>query len=104
MTATDGLWGGRLTTLGFDTVTHACTLGVVTTLDGSEVHHVIRCSEVSELRFENAILEPWQYAEVTEAHLTTDEAPRTQTLELVLWSEDAGLVIRAASIEIHQVS
>ena len=104
MTATDGLWGGRLTALRFDAVAHSCELQVATTTFGSAIEYGIHCASVAELHFQNAIAEPWDYAEVTEAYLTVDEESGMVTLELMLWSEDASLVIRAASIQVLSAS
>ena len=100
MTVTDGLWGGQLTNLQFDSVSHRCELHVATTTHGTTIAYDIRCESVSELRFASAIAEPWDYAEVTEADLSIDEETGLMTLELMLWSENASLVITAASIQV----
>jgi hypothetical protein len=102
MAATDGLWGGQLLAVRFDAVTHRCELQVATTTFGSTIEYAIRCDSVVEMHFQNAITEPWDYAEVTEADLSVDEESGLATLELMLWSEDASLVIRAAAIQILQ--
>jgi len=104
MAATDGLWGGQLTALRFDAVSHGCELQVATTTFGSTIEYRIHCDSVAELHFQNAIAEPWDYAEVTEAYLSADEKSGLVTLELMLWSEDASLMIRAASIQILQAT
>jgi hypothetical protein len=103
MATFDDLWGGQLNSFAFDPTAHACDLRVTTLHEGvSTVYHVV-CRGVSDIRFHNAIPEPWTYAEVTEAHLGTDGYTGRHTLELVLWSEDADLVVTSSSIEIREV-
>lgn len=96
----DGLWGGQLNSLHFDPVSQTCVFHVTTTTHGSTVVFAIRCDSVCELRFVSTIAQPWDYAEVTEADLSTDEETGLMTMELMLWSEEASLVITAASIQV----
>jgi len=103
MATTDDLWGGQLVVVAFDPTRHSCDLRVSTTLNGVTSTYAIDCRGVSELRFRNAIPEPWTYAEVTEAHLSVDEASGRQVLELILWSEDAKLVVTCSSIDIAEM-
>lgn len=100
MAVTDSLWGGQLTSVQFDPVTHACELRVMVTTGGASIEYAVRCDQISSLQFGSTIAEPWDYAEVTEAELTTDSVSGLTTLELMLWSEDSGLKISATSIEI----
>ena len=94
------IWGGRLTRLDFDPVSHRCT-PVVEVLDGGRSMTCrIDCEGVADLRFRNAIPDPWTYAEVTEAHLGV-EATGAMVLSLMLWSEDAELVVRARHIRLQ---
>jgi hypothetical protein len=101
VSTTADLWGGMLTAVSFDPVTHVCDLNVVTTTAGETIHYVIHCEEVAEFHFRNAVPEPWDYAEVTEAELTVDSTTGRATLEMMLWSEDSGLVVSASTIQIH---
>lgn len=96
------LWGGQLVGVDFDPVDHTCDLQVTTVLNGTSHAYEVACRGVAELRFHNAIPEPWTYAEVTEAHLSIDEQSGQHVLELILWSEDADLVVKSSSIEIRQ--
>ncbi|HEX5017420.1 MAG TPA: hypothetical protein VFX15_07535 [Actinomycetes bacterium] len=104
MATSDDLWGGRLVGVAFDPLTHACDLRVTTPLNGVTSDYRIACRGVSELRFHNAIAEPWAYAEVTEAHLSADRLDDRQTLELILWSDDASLVVTCVAIDIRDTS
>lgn len=103
MVATDPLWGGQLTGVQFDPVRHQCDLAVTTTVSGQSSHFVVCCRDVSDLRFHNTIPEPWTYAEITEAHLSADEATGQELLDVMLWSEDAGFSIRCGSVDIRVV-
>lgn len=104
MPTSDDLWGGQLVGVDFDPVDHTCELRVTTLLHGTHNAYEVSCRGVAELRFHNATPEPWTYAEVTEAHVGTDEQSGQQVLELILWSEDADLVVRCSSIEIRRAS
>lgn len=101
MVASDPLWGGQLTGVQFDPVRHECQLAVTATVSGQRSRFVVSCRGVLELRFHNTIPEPWTYAEVTEVHHGVDEATGQELLEVLLWSEDAGLSIRCASVDIR---
>lgn len=102
MATPDELWGGQLAAIQFDPVGHTCQLQVTTLLDGRTSSYVLDCQGVTDLRFHNAIPEPWTYAEVTEAHVGVDEQSGQHILELILWSEDADLVVRCSSIDIRE--
>lgn len=101
MATSDDLWGGQLVGVAFDPVDHSCDLHVTTVLHGTAHAYEVVCRGVTELRFHNAIPEPWSYAEVTEAHVSIDEGSGQHILEMILWSEDADLVVRCSSIEIR---
>jgi hypothetical protein len=103
MATSDDLWGGRLISVAFDPTTQSCDLRVTTLQEGVSTVYDIACRGVSDLRFHSAIPEPWTYAEVTEAHLGADDHIGRHTLELVLWSEDAELVVTGTSIDIREV-
>lgn len=98
MATTDDLWGGQLVDVGFDPVTHVCTLRVHVLLYGTNYVYDVVCQGVTELRFHNSIPEPWTYAELTEAHVAIES--EELVLELILWSEDSELVIKGSSIEV----
>lgn len=102
MATTDDLWGGRLVAVDFDPVGHSCDIQVTTVLNGTSRAFDVACRAVAELRFHNAIPEPWAYAEVTEAHLSIDEQSGQHVLELILWSEDGELVVKCSSIEVRK--
>jgi len=98
MAFTDVLWGGTLADLTFDVVHHECLLRVEVLAGGTMSSHILRCDGVNELRFFNQIPEPWTYAEVTEIEAEYDRPASCWRLELLLWSEQAGLVLRCTDI------
>jgi len=103
MALSDDLWGGQLVGVAFDPVTHVCDLRVSTLDHGVSRTYEVACREVSELRFHNAIPLPWSYADVTEVHVGADPDSGRQILEMVLWSEDAGLAVTCPSVDIREV-
>lgn len=103
MATTDDLWGGQLVEVDFDPVGLSCNLQVVTVVEGRSHAYEVACRGVAHLRFDNAIPEPWTYAEVTEAHLSIDEASGRHVLELTLWSEAAEFIVRCASVDVSEI-
>jgi len=67
--------------------------------DGRVTHHELEFRGISELRFFNSIPGPWNYVELTEIHVTKAAAGNIQA-EMILWSENAELIIVATSVEI----
>lgn len=102
MASTDDLWGGQLTAIQFDPVGHTCELHITVLRDGRSTAYLISARGVSDFRFRNAIPGPWEYAEVTEAHGDIDTSGQS-VLQLLLWSEDAELVLRCCGIEVVRV-
>lgn len=80
-----------------------CKLGAVAHVLAGTTHFLITCTSVSDFSFRSTIPEQWTYADVTEVYITPDEATGRQHLEIMLWSEDAGIDIRCRSIEIAAV-
>lgn len=101
MVSTDDLWGGQLIGLQLDPVSHQCDLAATTTVSGQGTRFVVSCRDVSDLRFHNTVPEPWTYAEITEVHLSVDEATGRRLLDVMLWSDDAGLTISCGSVDIR---
>jgi hypothetical protein len=102
MLTSDVLWGSRLTSVQFDPVEHRCELAAEVTARGHRRSYLVTCHSTTEIRFHNEIPEPWTYAEITEVHLSDDESSGRRLLHVVLWSEDAELAVRCASVEITE--
>jgi hypothetical protein len=103
MPATDALWGGQLKAVAFDPVVHRLALQIEVIDRGLRPAYDLECSGVMELRFTNAIPEPWSYAEVTEVH-TSQTAAGKCMVEVVLWSEDCVLVCTCDSVRVAERS
>lgn len=94
------LWGGVLEDLAFDVVRQVISMQirVVNSQEMPPVRqHSLVFSGVSDFQWHSTIPGPWDYAEVTEIHgsiLATGEV----LTEIMLWSEDAGISIKAASV------
>jgi hypothetical protein len=91
------LWGATLCRVDLDMVQQALVLTICVTGSSGNTLHSLECKGISELRFFSSIPGPWEYAEVTEIHSNTTVAGLTQ-LEIVLWSEDAGLTVVGDSV------
>lgn len=101
MSTTDKLWGGRLEAVAFDPVTHRLTLEVHVLESGVTSVYELACLRVSALRFDNSIPLPWDYAEVTEVHASR-AASGDWVVELMLWSEDAGLTCTCKEFAVEE--
>ena len=101
MATADDLWGGQLTAIQLDPVLHTCELHVVTVLEGRSDSYVVAAKGVSDFRFRNAIPDPWEYAEVTEAHVDVDGGAGQYVVQFILWSDDAELVIRCSDVDVQ---
>lgn len=91
------LWGAILDHVVLDVTNQV--LGLTMRVDSSSGQsvHTLECRNLSELRFFNSIPGPWKYSEVTQINSNVNSAGATQ-LEIILWSEDAGLVAVADSV------
>jgi len=100
MISTDVLWGGQLQSVCFDPKAQNASIRILVSTDGLEVLYELTCLKVSEFRFENAIREPWSYAEVTEVS-TVPLAKGILRLEMMLWSEDCLVQCSCRAIDLH---
>lgn len=93
----DRLWGSTLERLEMDICSQGVALTARVTSAASSTEHRLEFHQVSDVRFFSEIPGPWDYAEITEVHVN-GTASGGITAEIMLWSEDAGLVITAASV------
>ena len=96
MAPLDQLWGATVDQFDVDLMTQTVVLETRITNESGAVMHRLEVRDVSELRFRNSIPGPWDYVEITEAHLARS-ASGGISIELVLWSEDAGISLSAGS-------
>ncbi len=95
---TDELWGGILEAISIEPALHIVSM-IVNVNAGARIYrHELRLEGVREFRFFHSSEEPWNYADLTEIHLDRGTADRVWTIDIVLWSEEAGLVARCDSV------
>lgn len=98
-TALHPLWGGILDRVEIDLLHQRAVLDFHV-IDSSESpvvqRHLVEVSGVSEFRWFSSIPGPWNYAEVTEFHFRSAPAGGV-IVDVMLWSEDAGVIITAES-------
>jgi hypothetical protein len=99
MSVLDRIWGGQLKTLSIDAAGHAVRLVVSSVTEGVEDVCEIVCSRIRELRLFDESPEIWDYVEITAAS-ATPQLDGSLVLELTMWKEDAGLIIRCDAIDV----
>ena len=95
----DALWGAALEKFDLDIASQTLTIHCRLEVDSQITHHILQFREVAEVRFFNSISGPWNYAELTEIHVNETPSGGVQA-EIILWSESAGLVAIASSVEL----
>lgn len=96
------LWGGTLEQVDIDVVYQKVAFTIQVKYRGVVNRYRLYLRNVTEFRFANEIPGPWDYAEVTEAHVT--ELPSAAlTIEFVLWSEEAGLWVTCGAASLCEV-
>ncbi|MBO9521874.1 MAG: hypothetical protein J7518_10080 [Nocardioidaceae bacterium] len=99
----DDLWGGRLTELVFNPQSHTCELSI-TAVDGGKVtDYRVTCTSVTDLHFRNSIPGLWTFADVTEVHEELMDEGGSRRLDIMLWSEEAGISIVCATVDVEEV-
>ena len=96
MAALDELWGAVLDQLDVDLTSQTVVLTARVTGGPGPVVHRLELRDVSQFRFHSSVPGPWDYAEITEAQVGRTNSGRL-SVEFVLWSEDAGISVIAAS-------
>ena len=99
MTDLNRLWGSTLTSLTIDIARQKIVVELQLLFGESLTDHIIECSDVSDFRFFSSIPSPWSYAEATEIRASVSDSNQL-VLEILLWSEDAGLLIEAKSLTV----
>jgi hypothetical protein len=93
------LWGGILDRVDIDLLQQRAVLDFHV-INSTQVppmrRHVAELDGVSEFRWFSSIPGPWNYADVTELHFRQTSTGST-VLDIMLWSEEAGISITASS-------
>ena len=92
----DVLWGAILDRINIDITSQQLAINCHVTTGSQENHYRLEFSALSEFRFFNSIPGPWKYSEITEIHTNRTPTGDTQ-VEIVFWSDGAGLVAVADS-------
>lgn len=95
------LWGSTLVEFSFDVVRHECIMRFELLDSGERSNHVLTFEAVTELRFYSNIPLPWTYAEVTEVDAEFDSTVSSWRIELMLWSESAGIALRCGGLSLN---
>lgn len=100
--ALDDLWGAIIRHIDLDIVTQTLVISCRVEEGARLTYYELKLKNVSDFRFFNSIPGPWNYVDLTEIH--SEEVPsKGIKVEMVLWSEKAGLVVSAGSIEVANV-
>jgi hypothetical protein len=84
---TDVLWGGVSTSLTLDPIAWRLSADVKVTSGEVSRQYTVVLDEVRELRASRAVPLPWQYAELSEVHVSST-ATDGLAVEFVLWGDD----------------
>lgn len=98
MASTDDLWGGTLTSLTFDPTIWTVRCEVTVADPAARRRFELRVEGVSAVRAEREVPLPWNYAELTEVHVT--EKGHGVQLDLVLWSDDTAVSVLGSRVEV----
>lgn len=93
----DALWGSVLDHVDLDIIRQVLFLTIRVSSSSGDTVHTLKCADLSQFRFFSSIPRPWEYAEVTEIHTNVTATGAIQ-IEIILWSEEAGLVAVADSV------
>lgn len=95
------IWGGKLQKLDIDVAGHTACLVVSTLTHGVEDTCEIICTGIREIRLFDESPIAWEYVEITSAS-AIGKPDGSVVLQLTMWTEDAGLVIRCNEIKIDE--
>lgn len=100
MTSTDALWGGTLTQCSFDPVAWTLSFGVEVLDSGSTSRYDLVLIGVSEWSASRVVPLPWNYAELTQVHVS--EVGDAFSVELVLWSDGTSVSVRCTEVRVER--
>ena len=101
MSVLERIWGGMLKELSVDVASHTVRLVVSTVTQGVEDVCEIVCTGIREMRLFDESPVAWDYVEITSASATPKPDGST-VLDLTMWTENAGLVIRCNDIRVDE--
>jgi hypothetical protein len=98
---TDELWGGSLVSVSFDPVAWTLVCGVEVVEGEERRRYELVLDGVTQWHASRGIPLPWNYAELTDVHLSEDQ---DVLVELVLWSDDTSLSARCSTVRLDRLS
>jgi hypothetical protein len=99
---TDVLWGGTLVSVAFDPVTWTLRFGVEVLVNEEGRRFELTLDGVSQWQSSRGVPLPWNYAELTEVHVS--EAQDEVLVELVLWDDATSLSARSARVRLDRLA
>jgi hypothetical protein len=94
------LWGATLDKVSIDLLRQTVVLNLHvndSTASPATSRHALELRDVTDFHWFNSIPGPWDYAEVTEIRIYSTDSGESR-VEIMLWSEDAGLSITAGTV------
>jgi hypothetical protein len=98
---TDDLWGGNLVSVTFDPVTWTLRFGVEVLDSDESRRYELKLDGVTQWRSSRSVPLPWNYAELTEVHLSDTEDQ--VVVDLVLWADGTTLSARCAGVRLDRL-
>jgi hypothetical protein len=98
---TDGLWGGSIVSVSFDPVAWTLRFGVAVVVGQARHRYELVLDGVSRWQASRDLPLPWNYAELTEVHVS--ESDDEVLVELVLWSDATSISVRCTRLRVDQL-
>jgi len=102
MPETDELWGGSLVTVSFDPVAWTLPFGIEVLDSEQRLRYDLVLDGVTEWHSSRGVPLPWDYAELTEVHVS--DSMDVVLVEMVLWAEDTSISARCAGVRVDRLS
>jgi hypothetical protein len=99
---TDELWGGSLVTISFDPVAWTLRFGVEVHVGEQRRRYELVLDGVIQWQSSRGVPLPWNYAEVTEVHVS--QVADDVLVEMVLWADDTSLSARCANLRVDRLT
>ena len=102
MAGTDELWGGSLVSVSFDPVAWTLRFGVEVLVSEERRRYELMLDDVTEWHSSRGVQLPWNYAELTEVHVS--DVIDQVLVELVMWADDTSLSARCSSVRVDRLT
>jgi hypothetical protein len=99
---TDDLWGGSLISVCFDPVGWTLRFGVETLEKEQRRRYELVLDDVTQWHSSRGVPLPWNYAELTEVHVS--EVEDQVLVDLVMWSDETSLRARCSRVRVLRLA